>query len=167
MSDPRSIELFEDLDFQRRQWRWQRAGWVLMGLFAVAGLLGLFGSGPFSSDTVRSADDALSVEYERFVRRDSPSTLQATLSPPTSRAGRVELHLDRAFVDGTLIQSIVPEPVRVSAAADGITYHFDSVQPGHALVVTFELEAKHAGAVRTRMRTAGGGEVAIDQLVYP
>lgn len=167
MSDQRSIELFEDVDFQRRQWRWQRTGWLLMGLVTSAGLLGIFGSGPFSSSEARAADGTLTVFYERFVRRDSPSRLRAILAPPQSGSGRFELQVDRALVDGTLIQSITPEPAQVSGGTDAIIYRFDTAPATRVIAVTFELETRHAGTLQGRLRTAGGDAVTIDQLVYP
>ena len=167
MSDQRSIELFEDLDFQRRQWRWQRAGWLLMGLVTAAGLLGFFGSGPFSGDSARSADGVLTVDYERFLRRHAPSTLRVSLLLPATPAGRVALRVDRAYLDDALIESITPEPTHVAIGSDEITYQFDSPQTGGELVVVFDLEAKKAGAVRLRLRAAGNSEVTVDQLIYP
>ena len=167
MSDQRSIELFEDLAFQRRQWRWQRAGWVLMGLFTAAGLLGFFGSGPLSNGTARSSDGVLAVDYERFIRRHSPSTLRVSLSPAATSTDRVALRVNRAYLDDAMIQSIVPEPAHVASGADEITYQFDSPPTRRKLVVVFDLEAKKAGTVRLRLRTGGTSEVAVDQLIYP
>ena len=46
------LEIEQDHDFQRRSWRLQRAGWIVLSLVLLAGLLGLFGSGPLAHATV-------------------------------------------------------------------------------------------------------------------
>ncbi len=46
--DRKEQESIEDLTYQVRSWRIERAGQVLMGLFILAALLGLLGGGPLS-----------------------------------------------------------------------------------------------------------------------
>ena len=39
------LEIVEDLSFQRREWRVQRGGWVVMAVLILLALLGLTGRG--------------------------------------------------------------------------------------------------------------------------
>ena len=75
------LALDQDLDFQRRSWRLQRLGWSAMGVTVLAALLGLFGTGPLSSATVSSQDEALTLQYNRFWRVQSPMTLRLSVTP--------------------------------------------------------------------------------------
>jgi hypothetical protein len=53
------FQIDEDLNFQRREWKIQRAGWVTMALVIIAALLGVFGAGPLSSATIETEGVAL------------------------------------------------------------------------------------------------------------
>lgn len=70
-----SLEIHEDLPFQEREWKIQRAAWVFMALVIVLALLGLFSTGPLSSAKEEAADGALTVGYERFIRHDGRTTI--------------------------------------------------------------------------------------------
>lgn len=69
-----SIEITEDLSFQRRAWIMQRVAWTIMLLLTIAALLGAFGRGTLSSARVTSPGSVMSAEYERFARLYSRNT---------------------------------------------------------------------------------------------
>jgi hypothetical protein len=60
------MEINADLEFQRRVWAAQRIGWIAIGAFVIAALVGVFGQGPLSS--AAAGGNALRIEYERFAR---------------------------------------------------------------------------------------------------
>jgi hypothetical protein len=60
------MEVNADIEFQRRVWRVQRIGWLIIAAVIVAALLGVFGGGPLSRAAVQG--DGLRLEYERFAR---------------------------------------------------------------------------------------------------
>ena len=43
------LQIHQDLCQERREWKIQRVGWLLMALMLVAALAGLLGPGPLSS----------------------------------------------------------------------------------------------------------------------
>jgi len=49
------LEIDEDLSFQRREWRVQRGGWVVMAVLILLALLGLTGRGPIRQPTAGTA----------------------------------------------------------------------------------------------------------------
>ena len=83
----------EKLEHIRRNWRVKRVGWVVLAILVLAGAAGLFGDGPLSS-TIRSAN-GLTLEFDRFVRRERPFTLKLNLVPPPgwTSPDSVESHL--------------------------------------------------------------------------
>jgi hypothetical protein len=105
-----SLEIRQDLDFQRREWRAQRIGWVVMALIALAALLGLTGNGVLARATAGSPTDPLRLEYSRFDRLQSPSTLEVEIAGDSVEGQQIELLIDRGYVQGVLIEKIVPEP---------------------------------------------------------
>ena len=56
------LEIDQDLRFQKREWAFERASWVVMALVVLAGLLGLLGRGPMSDQTAVSGDGLVTVE---------------------------------------------------------------------------------------------------------
>jgi protein-L-isoaspartate(D-aspartate) O-methyltransferase len=159
----KTLEIPEDLAFQRREWAIQRVCWVVMGLLILAGLLGLLGPGPFSSTSVDGA--TISVEHERFARYQTATSLIVEVRPGQAN-GELRIWLDRSYLDNVHVESIVPEPGRVELGADAHTYVFHAAPGVKATVVTFYLKPERMGRLRGR---AGMGDEAIEfqQFVYP
>ena len=65
------IAVGEDLDFQRKWWRFENAVWVIFTLIIVLDLCGVFGRGPIAKAERHSADGSIDVKYERIERTDS------------------------------------------------------------------------------------------------
>jgi len=70
-----SLEIVQDMTFQRRAWVVQRIAWVVMLLIVVAAVLGLFATGPLSGTTAKTDDGVLTIEYGRFARHDAQTDL--------------------------------------------------------------------------------------------
>jgi hypothetical protein len=163
------LQIEEDIAFQRRSWRVQRVAWAVMALILLAGLLGVFGSGPLSQATA-SMPGVLAVEYQRFARYDTPDTLSIRLEPAATGGPAVRVGLDRAYLDHSKIDSMVPPPARVHGAGDRLVYEFPIAEPGRPLTITLALEPQQIGIVHGRVtleRDGGVETVSFRQLVYP
>jgi hypothetical protein len=159
------LELLQDPDFQRREWRVQQVGRVLMALLVAGGLLGLFGGGPLSRASVTDAA-GLRVDYARFARVQSPTALRIHVHPRAVSAGRAEVWLDREYLLDGLVLAVDPTPAAVNVASDRLTYAFDVADPTRPAVVVLHLRLQRAGLRTGRVGTAGGS-VSFRQLVYP
>jgi hypothetical protein len=162
-----TLEVAQDLEFQRRSWTVQRIGWVVMALVIVAALLGLFGPGPLSSATAGEQGGALWAEYRRFGRYASPSTLRIHLGTGAARDGEARVWLSREYLEGVRIQHITPEPDSVEAGLDRITYAFRVAEPGQPVAVTFHLELQQIGPTTGRVGLPDGPSLTFSQFVYP
>jgi hypothetical protein len=162
-----SIEIEQDLDFQRRSWTVQRVSWVVMLMIAVAGLLGVFGGGVVAHATVGDRNE-LSVDYERLVRMSGSEKLGISFGERAPRSGStVSLWLDRGWLSRHKIRSIVPEPESTSVAGNRVTYHF-SVKPGAPpSKVEFDLETMGFGSMHGKAGIPGGRTVTFSQFSYP
>jgi hypothetical protein len=162
------LEVAEDMDAQRRNWRFQRIGSALMALVAVAGLLGLFGGvGPLSRATAGDQEAPLSItEYERFLRLGKPTTLQVRLDASATTGGEARVWLSREYIQSIQLQEIDPLPERVEAAPDRYVYVFDAAAD-RPTTVTFELEPDEMGPLQGRMGLDGGTSLTFGQFVYP
>lgn len=163
-SKKRSLQIDEDLPFERRQWRVQRVGWVLMALVLLLALLGLFGGGPLSH--ARRVDGGLGLEYERFVHASAPTTLRITLTPQDAVAG---VSLDQRYLKAMSVDQVHPQPNRVEVRADGRTFYFDAPD-SQPVSVEIDLRPPDAGLAAGILRSSGREstrEIHFWQLVYP
>ena len=161
------IHLNQDLDYQRRSWKVQRVGWVAMGLVALAALLGLFGSGPLSSATTGGKGDSLQLEYKRFGRFEASTRLRIHIQPGVEREGQVRVWLNRNYVEGVQIQKVIPEPERVEAEPDRLTYVFRTANLNQPTAVTFYLQTQQVGLLSGQVGLAQKQPLSFSQFIYP
>jgi len=157
-----SLEVHQDLAFQRREWRAQRVGWALMFVFVAAAGAGLFGAGAAGNAVAGQSGSELWVDYERFGRRGGPLLMRVHAVPASSA---LRLHLDRAYLEGVRVQSVTPEPASTESAGADLVYIF-RVTPGQEMAVTFDLQAEQVGSRRARLQ-AGGRQIEFRQFIYP
>ncbi len=163
----RSLEIHEDMDFQRRTWAVERAGWVGMALLVLASLLGLLGPGPLSSATAVDPTSGLWLEYDRCVRCEAPAKLRVQLGPAAAKDGKVRLWLSRPYLDAVRVEQVTPEPELVEAGAGRLTYVFRAAEADGPLAVTFSLKPERAGYHPAEMGLDGSPPLRFGQLVYP
>jgi hypothetical protein len=155
------LELGQDLDYQRREWAFERAGWVVMALIVVAALLGLFGDGPLSRTT--TGNEPLRLEYNRFVHRNAPERLRVSVA---AAGDEVRLWVSRGYLEQVELREVSPRPDRVEPAGDRDEFVFRVARPGRPFTVIFRVEPEALGSVAGRV---GVGDDAVDfrQFVYP
>lgn len=159
-----SLELEEDLEFERREWRTARITWIALVALMAATLAGLFGGGPLSRARATDPSGALRIEYPRFIRYGA--SLRLVVQMPAGDDGRIPLTLGPTLVRAYRVQQITPAPVRSEAAGDAVEYLFD-VAPGvPAATVVFELQSTQRWLLRGQVH-AGDRSVTLTQFVYP
>jgi hypothetical protein len=156
------LEIDEDIVFQNRSWTAQRVGWVALALVIVAGLMGLFGSGPVSNTSAGSRETVW-VEYERFVRYQAPTTLRIRTRPQNDAA---HVNVSREYLEKVKVEKILPEPARVSAGNGFVTYRFDVSGPGE-FSVKFDLITQALGELPGTVAANDKSGVSFRQFVYP
>ena len=159
-----SLEVHQDMDFQRREWRVQQFGWAAMLLFLVAAVAGLFGAGPISSATAGEEGSTIWVDYERFGRRGAPARLRVHAVPASQE---FKLLIDRGYLEALKIESISPEPHSAEASGSWVVYTFRVAESGAGpTAVTFELQPDHIGRLQGRI-SAEGQTREFTQFIYP
>ena len=158
------LELSEDFTFEQREWKVQRLGWLIMALTVALALLGLFGLGPLSSRTLISSDGVLRLEYDRFARHHSSSTLRLQFAPTGQTKAR--LWISRQFMENMKLESIVPAPERVEMRDGGQLYTF-AVPRGESTTAIFYLQTEKMGANPLQLRLNEGSMLQAPYWVYP
>jgi hypothetical protein len=149
--------------FQRREWIWQRVGWILLALLLLAGAAGVFGNGPLADATLDNA--VASLKYERFVRRDADTRWELTLRDVPA-GGTADIAIDAAFAAHFEITAIQPEPSSAFLSDGRWVYRFD-IRDGGEQQVVFILQPERVGRHAGSIEVAGAPPFTLSQLTYP
>jgi hypothetical protein len=154
----------EDLAFQQKDWRVQRAGWAVLALIIAAGLAGLFGPGPLSNATA-SGGDVLHVQYERFVRHGGQTNL--TVRVASADPGPLQVTIGREYLAAFHVRQILPAPVRVQAGDSDLVYTFEGPRQAGPVELKFFLQPESLGSHAGRLSAGPGAAVTLRQFTYP
>jgi hypothetical protein len=157
----------EDLRFQERTWRFQRLGWVAMGLLLLAALAGAFANGPISWATVHDPDNLVEITYERFQRHTAPGILTVQVAPQVTSGRAVSLHINEVLLNAIKLEKIVPEPTQATATERGIDYTIAVAGPGQRTQVRLFFTWQQTGIVRGEIGLVGRAPARFSQFVYP
>jgi hypothetical protein len=152
----------EHLQFQRREWLVQRLGWALIAGLLILALAGLFGDGPLSHARAANKESG-SVEYERYVRSGSRTTL--VLTPAAALAPGVSIEITADYLRKFRVEHVTPEPSAVRMHGERFVYEFAASAPDAAIV--FNLQPEGLGRHTAEVAINGGAPLTIRQYTYP
>lgn len=159
------VEVSEDLPFQRRWWRIQRVGWVVMLLAIVSAVAGAFGDGPISAAYRTSSSGRVEVVFDRIARRNSPREITFQVRPLEAK-GPIVLRIPRGFLEHSQLNHIHPQPVQTETDAGYWAYHFAPSTDASALWIRLEIQTREAGR-QSGIFLIDQDELAISQFVLP
>ena len=159
------VAVGEDLDFQRKWWRFENAAWVIFTLIIVLDLAGLFGRGPIAKAERRSADGAIDVKYERIERTDSPSILTVQFAQSAIKNGKIHLYVSNSLVKQLGTQRVIPAPQETLVGEGGLTYTFPASLPPAS--VDLALQPSGPGIYDFAIGVAGSQPVRARVAVVP
>ena len=119
-ADP-GLEIGVDRPLQERLWFWQRVGWLVMLLLVLAALAGVTGtSGPASRGRIEAGGSTL--DYPRIARWQAADSFSIEFAEDAG--GATEVLIPGKFIDVFAIESVTPQPSRVTATPDGHLFEF-------------------------------------------
>jgi hypothetical protein len=137
VTEKRTLEIDEDVAFQRKEWLAQRLGVALLFVFVLGALLGVTGmGGPLSHQVAGEPDGPVQLEYDRFVRRGGIATIKVRLN---GISGSPRLWISSQYIDHVHIESIDPRPDSVSIEHNRHVYTVPTKSPQ----ATITLQVKH------------------------
>jgi hypothetical protein len=122
-----AVSVGEDLDFQRRWWRFEQVAWLLLVLVLVADGLGAFGRGWLARAQQTNQAGSLHVRYERIERTGTPSEMTMEFTPAAVHNGRIRLFVSDAVVEELGAQRVIPQPLVSQVGPDGVIYTFPAI----------------------------------------
>jgi hypothetical protein len=162
-----------ELDFadvsphQRYERGWNRLQIIIetfVAIVVVAGVLGLFGTGPLSSTATTVAGLPITIKYDRILRRTLQSQFILDITQPIPDRA-LEIELPNAFLQDVDIVSTSPRSSAMRTERDGIVYVFDVGATRQGQVV-FSLKPRAAGFMNSSMQVLGSA-VSVRQFVFP
>jgi len=156
------LQLTEDEAFQRRDWMAQRVAWVVFFLVLLAALLGLFGSGPLSTGSRRSA--GAQIDYERFARNGRPMTLTITLDSTPGDSVIIDMSDD--YLAAAPLERTEPE-ARAQAAGEGARRFEFPLAGEDGGKVVFHFDPRSVGLAKGWIAVNGGEPVSFSTFFYP
>jgi hypothetical protein len=156
-----ALEIDEKPCFQRRQLLVARAAVVVFVVVIALGLLGLFGSGPFSYATAGQPGDPVSVEYQRFLRFGAATEVEVRLR---EGEGTTRVAFAQSYLDDFDFGGVLPEADAESAVGGWLVFTFEEEPPSR---VTVSLTPQKVGLRDAKVSVGGRPAVSFRQLVYP
>jgi hypothetical protein len=86
-----AVAVGEDLDFQRKWWRFEKVVCFFFLLILVCDLLGLFGRGWLAKATRKTTDGALTLNCERIERASTPSVMTLQFASSAIVDGHIQV----------------------------------------------------------------------------
>jgi hypothetical protein len=154
----------EDIALQRRIWRFERVGWYVLVAVVLLTLCGLFSHGLLSSTSVTSAQGDLTVEYERFHRGGGVNTMVIRSHGEPGKAHTIIL--GNAIMEGFSIDSIQPQPASSAGTRQGLKLALTGDDHGDSTLY-LAWRSDGLGLFKSSIGIEGGGEVSINQFIYP
>lgn len=159
------IEVGEDLEFQRKWWRFENLAWILFTLIIVLDMAGLFGRGPIAKAERHAADGTIDIKYERIERTDSPSILTIDFGPSAIHDGKIKLFISESLVKGLGTQRVVPAPTETTIGEGGLTYTFPASKP--PATVDLALQPSGPGIYHFKIAVTNAEPIQAKILVVP
>jgi hypothetical protein len=160
-----AIAIGEDLAFQERWWKFERAIWIFFLLLLVADVLGVFGRGWLAKAKLDVPESGMIVEYERVARASTPSVMRIRITPSNQQVGTLQLFASESLVRELGTQRVIPQPQSSTIGNGGITYTFP-IQSGDA-EVQLALEPSFPGVHRFTLRIPGRQPASASIVVVP
>ena len=157
------VAVGEDLQFQRRWWKFEGVMWWLIAAVLLMNFAGLFGRGPLSH--AHMSNDAMDVTYERVERTGTPAILKVQFKAATGSARQVKLHVSQSIVEELGAQRVIPSPLDSAVGDGGLTYTFSAEEvPGS---VEFALQPPRPGIYRFTVEVVGSSALSARVVVMP
>jgi hypothetical protein len=159
------VAVGENLDFQRKWWRFENAIWLFFTLIIICDLAGLFGRGPLAKANRRAGDGSLEVQYERIERTASPSILTVRFAQSAIHDGKINLFISNSLVKELGTQRVIPAPQDTIVGDGGLTYTFPASHVPAS--IDLALEPGGPGIYNFTIGVVGGSPVQAKVFVVP
>jgi hypothetical protein len=157
------VAVGEDLQFQRRWWKFEGVMWWVITAILLLNFAGIFGRGPLSH--AHMSNEAIEVKYERVERTGTPAILKVEFKSPALNSGKVKLHASQSVVEELGAQRVIPSPLDSAVGNAGLTYMFSAEQAPAS--VEFALQPPRPGIYQFTIQVPGSSALTARVIVVP
>ncbi len=147
------VAVGEDLEFQRKWWRFEKLVWFVFLIIVLLDIAGVFGRGPVAKAHARTRGGTMMVDYERIERFSTPSLITIHFAPSAVENGKIQLWVSDTVVNELGNQRIIPQPTSSIIGNGGILYSFQSTPLPNS--VAFALQPEKPGMFQLKLRIPG------------
>lgn len=151
---------------QPLEWRFERIGWVVIGVLLLLGLAGAFGDGALASASAASTDQKAVAQYARIVRLRAPATIALEIAAGTTGDSASVVSFDAGLLSGFDVQRVTPLPIQSRASDQRTDFIFVRADARHPLKVVFIMLPTSLGSRRGTVETSHG-PIEFSQFVLP
>jgi hypothetical protein len=159
------VAVGEDLDFQRRWWKFENAVWVFFGIVIVCDILGVMGRGWLAKAKATTPDRAVVLSYERMERAFTPSVMNLEIGQSAIHNGQVKVYISGSVVKELGAARISPQPLTSTIGNGGYTYEFPATNSPATIQIA--LSPPSAGLKHFQVQVAGSEPINASVFVFP
>ena len=157
------VAVGEDLQFQRRWWKFEGIMWWIITAVLLLNFAGVFGRGPLSH--AQMSNDVMDVKYEHVERTGTPAILKVEFKSAALITGKVRMHVSQSLIEELGAQRVVPSPLESAVGSGGITYTFFAERaPGS---IEFALQPPKPGIYYFTIQVVGSSALSARVVVVP
>ena len=164
--EKQSLELDQDLPFQKKWWKREKIAWWIMILIVIAALSGLTGNGILSRGIAGNKTDKIWIEFHRFLRNKSGSIIHVHINEQENN-NKIELLINRDYAKNIRIEQVIPESEEVETSTDYIVYKFKTTEEKSPQLITFYIKPEGYGKHKAVFKLKDGTFIDFTQFIYP
>jgi hypothetical protein len=147
------------------EYAFRQVGFIVLLGIIVAAIAGLFSSGMVSDTVKTNTAKSLSINYERFGRRETETRMQ--LAFPVRAEGKYTLSMTSESSDAYEPGSVWPQPDTMFSRGKTLYFVYNNLKKSDNFSVLLFTTPSRAGKWDTVIRVNNEPEITLWQFIYP
>lgn len=147
------------------EYAFRQVGFIVLLGIIIAAVAGLFSSGLVSDTVKTNSAKSLTINYERFGRRETETRMQ--LSFPVQTEGKYTLSMTSESSDAYEPGSVWPQPDAMFSRGKTLYFVYNNLKKSDNVSVLLFTTPSRAGKWNTVVRVNNEPEMTIWQFIYP
>ncbi len=147
------------------EYAFRQVGFIVLLGIIVAAIAGLFSSGMVSDTVKTNSAKSLTIDYERFGRRETETRME--LAFPVQTEGKYVLSITSESSDAYEPGSVWPQPDSMFSRGKTLFFVYNNLKISDRFSVLLFTTPSRAGKWNTVIRVNGEPEIIIWQFIYP
>lgn len=147
------------------EYAFRQVGFIVLLAIILAAMAGLFSSGLVSDEDKTNSANSLTLNYERFGRRQTESRM--TLTFPVTSEGKYTLSLTSDTSDTYEPGSVWPQPDSMYSRGNTLFLVYDRLKQTDKFTVLLFITPSKAGKWTNSIRVNNEPDIRFWQFIYP